>query len=114
MPRKAKYVLDIEEAISDVRARVLSHGHELLGEQRTRYSLVDLMLTALDWNLTNPEEVAMEYPRNAGKVDYAFFVPESKNPVMLLEAKGVQARDIDAILEKSDDETCRFLNVDYR
>ena len=64
------------------------------------------MLTALDWNLTNPEEVAMEYPRNAGKVDYAFFVPESKNPVMLLEAKGVQARDIDAILEKSDDETC--------
>ena len=30
MPRKAKYVLDIEEAISDVRARVLSHGHELL------------------------------------------------------------------------------------
>ncbi len=106
MPRKAKYVLDIEEAISDVRARVLSHGHELLGEQRTRYSLVDRMLTALDWNLTNPEEVAMEYPRNAGKVDYAFLVPELKNPVMLLEAKGVQARDIDAILEKSDDETC--------
>ena len=107
MAGMTKYILGIESAIHEVRARVLSHGHGLLGEQRTRYSLVDLVLTALGWDLTNPEEVAVEYQRNAGKVDYAFFVQNSKHPAMLLEAKGMEARDIDAILENNnDDGTC--------
>ena len=97
MPRKAKYVLDIEEAIRDVYERAVEPESMLSGEMQTRYSLIDPLLQSLGWKLSNPTEVRLEYRTDHGKVDYAFFLPGSDRPIMLLEAKKITEGDIEYI-----------------
>ena len=58
------------------------HGNEL----RTRYVVIDPILWALGWRTWKPEEVAIEYARGRGRVDYALLNRDGK-PIVLVEAK---------------------------
>ena len=59
--RKAKYVQDIEEAIDAIRRRVEEYQSHFDHEAQTRYWLIDPMLRALGWDLSNAEQVCPEF-----------------------------------------------------
>ena len=89
MPRKAKYMLAIEDEVDKACRRVKRKGRCFRSECDTRQVLIDPMLLALGWDIYNRYEVYEEYPTGGGRVDYALFVPESDAPVVLVEAKRV-------------------------
>lgn len=56
---------DLKQTIRDLNKRMHVHGDELRGnEWLTRYALIDPILTALGWNLADPEQVIPEYRPN--------------------------------------------------
>jgi len=62
------------------------HKKDDLKEYPTRTIFVDPMLHALGWDVTDPEEVELEYPTIDGKsVDYAPKI--NRKPVLFIEAK---------------------------
>ena len=105
--RKAKYVQDIEEAIDAIRRRVEEYQSYFDHEAQTRYWLIDPMLRALGWDLSDAEQVVPEFYRYTQKshrrVDYAFFSQEIEKPLIIVEAKAIQKNDI-----------CTYLSEDYR
>ena len=105
--RKAKYVQDIEEAIDAIRRRVEECQSYFDHEAQTRYWLIDPMLRALGWDLSDAEQVVPEFYRYTQKshrrVDYAFFSQEIEKPLIIVEAKSIQKNDI-----------CAYLSEDYR
>jgi len=77
---------DIVKAIEALRARLERHKHSGLKEYPTRTIFVDPFLSALGWDVRDPDEVQLEYPTVDGKsVDYAMKI--NRKPVFLLEAK---------------------------
>ena len=79
--RRSAPVRDITEAIRKIRDRVENHGEYFLREERSRYGLIDPMLRALGWDLSDPAQVKVEYDhyadrRNGKRMlpDYALFV----------------------------------------
>jgi hypothetical protein len=58
-----------------------------LGEQNTKGALIEPVLAALGWDLTDPAEVFKEYRRQPqdNKVDYALFL--QRTPRLFVEAK---------------------------
>lgn len=78
----------IRRAIQSVRSRSQLHGvHVSEYETRTKYALIDPVLSALGWNLADPMQVKMEYEIVGGRVDYALFKTDIEHPVILVEAK---------------------------
>jgi hypothetical protein len=50
-------------AIATVQVRIQTNGPLYANsELQTRYGLIDLILRALEWDITNPDEVQVEYP----------------------------------------------------
>ena len=99
MPRKAKYILKIEKAIDTIKRKVTHNECYFKREEHTRYALVDPMLRALGWDISNPGQVRVEYRTSRGeedksRVDYALFVPNLKDPVVIVEAKSITKGDI--------------------
>ena len=102
--RKPAYVRDIEQAIDDIGKRVRRYKYGLVYEEETRKRLIDPMLKALDWDLSDPLQVKIEYRTPAGKyADYALFRPGMEKPLMVLEAKAITEEDINYSLEKRAD-----------
>lgn len=83
--------MSLRVAIKEARRRVEVHGEYIASlEVRTRYALVDPILQALGWNLTDPSQVQIEYETKKDqpkpcRVDYALL--STGKSVILVEAK---------------------------
>lgn len=83
--------MSLRDAIKEAKSRVEVHGEYIASlEVRTRYALVDPILQALGWNLTDPSQVQIEYETKTDqsqpcRVDYALL--STGKPEILVEAK---------------------------
>lgn len=79
---------DIVKVIETLRTQLGRHKHSGLKEYPTRTIFIDPLLSALGWDVRDPDEVQLEYPTVDGKsVDYAMKI--NRKPVFLLEAKNL-------------------------
>jgi len=77
---------DVVKCIETLRARLERHRSSGLKEYPTRTIFIDPLLSALGWDVRDPDEVELEYPTVDGKsVDYAMKI--NRKAVFLLEAK---------------------------
>lgn len=76
----------LEEAIVRVRGALSSHGAYLADEYRTRIVLVDPVLSALGWDVTDPDRVRLEEKENGNAIDYVLAKPD-KSAFAVVEAK---------------------------
>ena len=78
---------DLVRVIELLKERIVTHGASLReNETRTRMALIDPLLQALGWDVSNPEMVTPEYSVGASRADYALLTPTG-NPSALVEAK---------------------------
>lgn len=96
-------ISNLEIAIRQVRKQLKDYPPEEFGyvyrELATRYLLIDPMVRALDWDMGDFWQCAVEWPllkNNEGrtrwseKADYVLFNP-SERPVVVIEAKRVRS-----------------------
>lgn len=77
---------DLIKVIETIRRRINEHHSSLAGnETRTRQALIDPLLTALGWDVADPDLVTLEYVAGGGRADYALL--GSGGPVAVVEAK---------------------------
>ena len=96
----------LADVIRQIRFRVQSHGPYLsrVDETRTRYTLIDPVLNALGWDVSDPTQVRVEIDINLStavkKVDYALYRAGSANcPWILVEAKRLDPRQIERFIQ---------------
>ena len=80
---------DLNELVDTLKERIEQH-RDVLGknETATRYVLIDPLLTALGWDLQDPEQVQTEYSTGDGRADYAMLAGgDSSRPRLVIEAK---------------------------
>lgn len=78
---------DLVQVIETLQQRISDHRESLRqNEMRTRVALIDPLLTALGWNVSDPASVTAEYPVGGGRADYALHTAGSI-PAATLEAK---------------------------
>ncbi len=78
---------DLVTAIQTVQQRIREHGNPLSqNEYRTRLALIDPILNALGWDVSDPVFVTPEYQAGNGRADYALLGPDG-NPRAFIEAK---------------------------
>lgn len=83
--------MSLRDEITLAKSRVEKHGEYIASlEVRTRYALIDPILQALGWNLSDPSQVQIEYETKTDqpkpdRVDYALL--SHGKPVILVEAK---------------------------
>jgi len=79
---------ELKKRIEELQMQLKKHRRANLKELPTRTIFIDPWLTALGWDVRDPDEVELEYPTIDGKsVDYALKV--NKEPAILLEAKAL-------------------------
>jgi len=77
---------NVEKCIEALRAHLERHRHTSMKEYPTRTIFIDPLLSALGWDVRDPDEVELEYPTVDSKsVDYAMKI--NRKVVLLLEAK---------------------------
>ncbi len=80
--------------IERLQERIRDHRQSLGAyESRTRAALIDPLLTALGWDVSNPAFVEVEPKTKDGWADYAL-LGSSRAPVMFVEAKKLAGRDV--------------------
>lgn len=63
---------DLVQVIETLQQRIRDHGDSLRqNEIRTRVALIDPLLTALGWDVSDPGVVTAEYAVGGGRADYA-------------------------------------------
>ena len=78
---------DLVSVIETLQRRIRDHGPTLRqNETRTRTALIDPLLTALGWDVSDPALVTPEYRVDVGWADYALAGPGSQ-PAAVIEAK---------------------------
>ncbi len=78
---------DLVTAIQTVKARIRDHRDSLSqNEYRTRISLIDPVLNALGWDVSDPALVTHEYAVGNGRADYALLRKDG-SPTAFIEAK---------------------------
>ena len=83
--------------ILELRRTIARYQENFEGnEAQTRVSLIDPMLRALGWDVSNPDEVAQETGRGAGVADYVLKDRRSGVPLTIVEAKSLNRRLDDA------------------
>ena len=84
---------DLVQAIETLKQRIREHGPYVGAyESRTRVSLIDPMLSALGWDVSNPALVQIEPRTTNGWADYALLGSNGR-PVIFVEAKKLADRD---------------------
>ena len=74
--------------IDTIKQRIKDHGPSLReNETRTRVALIDPLLEALGWDVSDPRLVTLENPTEPGRVDYALLSGGEERPKALVEAK---------------------------
>ena len=78
---------ELNNVISLLKERMGQH-REILSrsEAKTRYSLIDPLLTALGWDLSDPLQVQAEYHTGSGIADYMLLAGRA-TPQVVIEAK---------------------------
>ena len=92
---------DVQDAIRHVRGVIEDYwGYAARNETSTRYVVIDPLIRALGWDLSDIEECEVEYPvrskrvvSNPPKVDYALFNSDGE-VVVLMEAKHLGTFDV--------------------
>ena len=78
---------DLVSVIEALQQRIVSHRQSLQqNEIRTRTALIDPLLTALGWDVSDPALVTPEYSVGEGRADYALNGSETI-PAAMVEAK---------------------------
>ena len=78
---------DLVSVIETLKQRIRDHGGSLRqNETRTRAALIDPLLTALGWDVSDPALVTPEYRVEVGWADYALRGPGTQ-PSAVVEAK---------------------------
>ena len=78
---------DLVARIELLRARIQSHSATLReNETRTRMALIDPLMHALGWDVSDPGVVTLEYKVSGGWADYALLRPDGQ-PAATVEAK---------------------------
>ncbi|MCY4172856.1 MAG: hypothetical protein OXF25_02020 [Cyanobacteria bacterium MAG CAR3_bin_5] len=94
---------DLLGVIEILKERIRIHRQLLQqNETRTRVALIDPLLTALGWDVSDPGLVTPEYSVGQGRVDYAL------NGSNVIPAAIVEAKRLDHVLK--DDERMQMLN----
>ena len=94
---------DLVSVIETLQQRIATHRQSLQqNEIRTRTALIDPLLTALGWDVSDPVLVTPEYAVGEGRADYALHGSESI-PAAVIEAKRLGHT-------LSDDERMQMLN----
>ena len=94
---------DLVAVIETLQQRIRDHGPTLReNETRTRLALIDPLLSALGWDVSDPALVTPEYSVGAGRADYALIGSEAI-PAAMVEAKRLRHN-------LSDDERMQMLN----
>ena len=79
---------DLVTAIQTVQARIREHGNTLSqNEYRTRISLIDPILNALGWDVSDPSQVTVEDQYSGGRPDYGLLGNDTSKPLAFIEAK---------------------------
>ena len=96
---------DLVTTIQTVQDRIDKHGPALSqNEYRTRLALIDPILNALGWDVSDPELVTPEYPvedkPNPLRVDYALLVKEKDTEEFIPKAF-IEAKSLETDLEKT-------------
>ena len=80
---------DLVTAIQSVQQRIREHGNSLSKhEYRTRVVLIDPVLCALGWDVSDPGSVTIEdYRSGSGTPDYALLDQSRVKPIAFIEAK---------------------------
>ncbi len=77
---------ELTATIETIKQRIKDHRTSLAAnETRTRQVLIDPLLAALGWDVTDPDTVALEYKIGGGFADYALLA--DGKPVTVIEAK---------------------------
>lgn len=80
----------LDDLVSDIevlKKRIQSHGATLReDETRTRMALIDPLLQALGWDVSDPALVTPEYKVSGRRADYALLRPDGR-PAATVEAK---------------------------
>ena len=77
---------ELTATIETIKQRIKDHRSSLaVNEIRTRQVLIDPLLKALGWDVTDPDSVALEYKVGGGFADYALLA--DGKPVTVIEAK---------------------------
>ena len=94
---------ELVSVIETLQQRISDHGTTLReNETRTRMALIDPLLNALGWDVSDPALVTPEYSVGGGRADYALHGSESI-PAAIVEAKRLGH-------SLSDDERMQMLN----
>ena len=77
---------DLAATIETIKERIVGHRTSLAANEiRTRQVLIDPLLVALGWDVSDPNQVELEYDVRGRRADYALLV--DSNPVAVIEAK---------------------------
>ena len=77
---------DLRVTIEKLQNKIRTHRPYLSGkETATRQVLVDSLLLALGWDVSEPAQVELEYSAGGGRADYALM--SNDQPVAVIEAK---------------------------
>ena len=80
---------ELYDLVAELSTKIDQHREILQkSESSTRYCLIDPLLTALGWDLSDPAQVLTEYNSGNGRADYAM-APGSGPPSLVVEAKSL-------------------------
>ena len=76
-----------KEVLSDIKRKIEKLGDKTIGETQTKESFINPMISALGWDVTDFDEVKLEYrhTKKATPVDYALLI--DLTPKLYIEAK---------------------------
>ena len=85
---------DLEQTIETLKKRIRDHRADIQDyERRTRATLIDPMLFALGWDVSDPGAVTIEPKVENGWADYGLLGSNGKTVVMFVEAKKLADKD---------------------
>ena len=97
------YVQAIETEIRKSKSRLRKHRDLEWNEYQTRYYLIDPILKALGWDLSDPSMVLVEDSQtNNQRPDYKILRTGTKVPAIVVEAKRIVHSDIEYIFAPQD------------
>ena len=80
---------ELNDLVVELSTKIDQHRETFRkSESATRYCLIDPLLTALGWDLSDPTQVLTEYNSGNGRADYAM-VPGIGPPSLVVEAKSL-------------------------
>lgn len=107
---------DLNALVEDLATSINTHRNILMNsESATRYALIDPLLNALGWRLSDPAQVRTEYSVETGRLDYAMW--QGRKLCLVIEAKKLGAsldkndRAIGQAIQYCYTATCRHLLV---